>query len=226
MTGKSPDDEANGSEANFETDTLVNLLQRRALEQPDQPAYSFLLDGENNVGSLTFRELDGQARAIAELLQSLSPAGERVLLLYPPGLEYVSAFFGCLYAGMISVPTYPPRANRTLPRLQSIVTDAAAAVALTTKQTLLRMNSLAAEVPELGSLKYISTDDISPDLAKDWKPLKISNTAVALLQYTSGSTATPRGVMLTHGNLLFNERLIQSAFQQTGESIIVGWLPL
>jgi amino acid adenylation domain-containing protein len=226
MTGKSPSDQANSSEVGLETETLVALLQARALNQADQPAYSFLLDEEDNACGLTFGELDSQARAIAGLLQSLAPGGEPILLLYPPGIEYISAFFGCLYAGMVAVPTYPPRVNRTLPRFRSIALDALATIALTTKKALLKMHSLGAQVPELESLKYISTDDIPANLAKGWKPPKTYGNAVALLQYTSGSTATPKGVMLTHSNLLNNERLIQSAFKQTEQSIIVGWLPL
>jgi acyl-CoA synthetase (AMP-forming)/AMP-acid ligase II len=106
--------------SSVECSTLVDLLRWRALHQPNQCAYTFLLDGETEKVSLTYEELDRQARAIGALLQSLGTVGERALLLYPPGLEYITGFFGCLYAGAVAVPAYPPdpaRLNRTLPRL-------------------------------------------------------------------------------------------------------------
>src|SRR5688572_28844462 len=112
--------------------TLVELLRWRALHQPDHHAYTFLVDGEAEEVHLTYQELDRQARAIGAQLQHLAAAGERSLLLYPAGLEFIAAFFGCLYAGVIAVPAYPPRRNRPMPRLQTIVADAQARVALTT----------------------------------------------------------------------------------------------
>src|SRR5689334_18200446 len=107
-----------------EPTSLIELLRWRARVQPDRLAYTFLADGETEEATLTYGELDTRARAVAARLQSLGAAGERVLLLYPPGLEYVVAFFGCLYAGAVAVPTYPPRPNRSLFRLQTIVEDA------------------------------------------------------------------------------------------------------
>src|SRR5262245_22127447 len=101
--------------------TLVELLRRRASEDPVSPAFTFLADGETEKGSLTYRDLDYRARAIAGELQSLGLAGERALLLFPPGLDYVAALFGCLFAGVVAVPAYPPRRNRSHGRLQAIV---------------------------------------------------------------------------------------------------------
>src|SRR5262245_15098650 len=103
--------------------TLVELLRWRAIHQVDLRAYTFLLDGEREEVSLTYTELDGQARTIGAQLQKVTRTGEKVLLLYPPGLDFVVAFFGCLYAGVIAVPVYPPdpaRLDRTLPRLRAI----------------------------------------------------------------------------------------------------------
>src|SRR5262245_17785744 len=96
--------------------TLVELLCQRALEDPDRAAFTFLADADTEKGTLTYRELDRRARAVAGTLQSLGLVGERVLLLYPPGLDYVAAFFGCLYARAVAVPAYPPRRNRSLDR--------------------------------------------------------------------------------------------------------------
>lgn len=110
--------------------TLVDLLHYRSVHQSDQKTYTFLQDGETEAGNLTYQELDLQARAIAAYLQSLNAIGERILLLYPPGLEFIAGFFGCLYAGMIAIPAYPPRPNQSLSRLQAIAADAQAKVAL------------------------------------------------------------------------------------------------
>src|SRR5512135_2065394 len=101
--------------------TLAEILRWRALHQPDQLAYTFLVEGEREEVSLTYRDLDQQARMIGAQLQRVEAKGARALLLYPPGLDYIAAFFGCLYAGSVAVPAYPPdpvRLNRTLPRLQ------------------------------------------------------------------------------------------------------------
>src|SRR5690349_9381435 len=121
------------STTNAEFSTLVEILRWRALNRPDQKAYTFLSDREEE-HSLTYAELDQQARAIGAMLQKLNATGERILLLYPSGLEYIAAFFGCLYAGAIAVPAYPPRLNRSIERLWSIVADAQARFVLTTSQ--------------------------------------------------------------------------------------------
>ena len=115
--------------------SFVELVRSRALDQPERRAYTFLLDGETNEAHLTYAALDRQARAIAALLQRAGVSGERALLLYPPGLDYIAAFFGCLYAGVVAVPTYPPRLapnDRSLPRLRAVVSNARPLVALTT----------------------------------------------------------------------------------------------
>jgi acyl-CoA synthetase (AMP-forming)/AMP-acid ligase II len=114
-----------------EPSTLVDLLRARAQEHPEKPAYTFLLDGEVETARLTYGELDRQARAVAALLQERGAAGERALLLFPPGLEFIAAFFGCLYAGVVAVPAYPPRPGQEQPRLRSILTDARPRFALT-----------------------------------------------------------------------------------------------
>src|ERR1044071_1774923 len=114
------------SEIEFKPHTLVELLRWRALGQPDRLAYTFLADGETEESSLTYQELDRQARAIAASLQKVEIRGERALLLYPPGLGFIVGFFGCLYAGVIAVPAYPPSPplERSMPRLLAIVDDA------------------------------------------------------------------------------------------------------
>jgi acyl-CoA synthetase (AMP-forming)/AMP-acid ligase II len=169
--------------------------------------------------------LDRQARSIGALLQGLVPPGERALLLYPPGLEYIAVFFGCLYAGVVAVSAYPPRLNRPDPRLQGIVADSQPAVALTTTPILAGLAQQLAQAPELGALRWLTTDMMAGDLAEAWCAPTLSSSTPALLQYTSGSTAAPRGVVLTHGNLLHNSALIQRCFESTPESRGVFWLP-
>lgn len=207
--------------------TLVEILRRRALDQPGQLAYTFLLDGETDETRLTYGDLDRQARSIGAELQSLGAIGKCVLLLYPPGLDYVAAFFGCLYAGAIAVPAYPPdpvRMNRTLPRLQAIVADAQATVALTTSPILSMAEMLIDQAPDLKALRWLATNQIAND-PEEWRDPAVGGGSLAFLQYTSGSTAAPRGVMLTHSNLVHNSALIHECFGHTPESRGVIWLP-
>ncbi|NMG07494.1 AMP-binding protein [Brasilonema sp. UFV-L1] len=206
--------------------TLVDLLRKRALQQPTQVAYTFLVDGEAQEVSLTYQALDQKARSLAAVLQSMKATGERALLLYPPGLEFIAAFFGCLYAGVTAVPAYPPRRNQRMTRLQAIVKDASASFALTTTSVLTKIEHSLKQEPELAALHYIATENLTDNFALSWQPLKINNDALAFLQYTSGSTGTPKGVMVSHGNLLHNQEMIKTAFQHTEETIFVGWLPL
>jgi len=207
--------------------TLVELLSYRAQNQPKQKAYAFLLrDGEKEEISLTYPELDQKARAIASHLQSLGVSGERALLLYPPGLDFITAFLGCLYAGVVAVPAYPPRKNMNFLRLQAIITDAQATVVLTTSSLLADLGSQWAENPELPTMHWLSTDDIDSNLSSDWQEPRLEKDTLAFLQYTSGSTGTPKGVMISHGNLLSNQRAIKIGFGHTDKTIFVGWLPL
>ena len=209
-----------------EYSTLVDVLRHWAARKPDRVSHTFLVDGENEVVTLTYAELEQRAMSIAALLQSINAAGQRVLLLDPPGLEYIAAFFGCLYAGAVAVPAYPPRMNRSFSRLQEIVNDARPVAALTTTSILAKADQLFEQAPELKKLGWITTDNISSQYAKHWREPRIDGSTLAFLQYTSGSTSSPKGVMVSHGNLLNNQRTIRAVFKQSEESIIVGWLPL
>jgi len=213
---------------------LVELLHARAVGKPGQAAYIFLRDGENESGHLTFSELDRRARAIAARLQAMDMAGERALLLYPPGLEYIEAFFGCLYAGVIAVPAYPPT-RQHLWRLLAVICDAAPAVILTTAQLSARIrDDLSAHgAPAIsgksgygGPYEWLLTDNVDATEAKYWTPPILARDSLAFLQYTSGSTGDPKGVMVNHGNLLANQEAIKRSFGHTEHSIVVGWLPL
>jgi acyl-CoA synthetase (AMP-forming)/AMP-acid ligase II/acyl carrier protein len=205
--------------------TLVELLRYRTLHQTDQTVYTFLQDRETESDRLTYQELDRKARAIAASIQSLVARGSRAMLVYPPGLDYIAAFFGCLYASVVAVPAYPPRRNQNMSRLQAIVVDAQATVALTTTSELGKMASQIAQNSELAALQWLPTDRIASNLASDWQEPILSGSNLAFLQYTSGSTGTPKGVMVSHENLLHNLKLIHQCFEHTPNSRGVIWLP-
>ena len=206
--------------------TLVDLLRFRSRRQPERRAYTYLVDGETEETVLTYAELDRKARAIAASLQSLCAPGERVLLVYPSGLDYIAAFFGCLYAGMVAVPVYPPRPNRSLLRLQTVLADVDARMALTTSPLLSKVERALSLNSNLSSMKWLDSDGIEPAAAGEWQAPTIESNTLAFIQYTSGSTSAPKGVMVSHGNLMHNQRLIEHAFHQTDQSVIIGWLPL
>ncbi|MBD0347459.1 MAG: fatty acyl-AMP ligase, partial [Coleofasciculus sp. Co-bin14] len=205
---------------------LVECLRQKAQVHPDKIAYIFLENGETESGSLTYRELDQQAQKIAATLQGLVAPGDRALMLYPSGLEFIAAFFGCLYAGVVAVPAYPPRQNQRLSRLQAIVADAQAKVTLTTNALVSNIQAQFAQEAELAEMHCLATDQISADQAQLWQEPDLSSSSIAFLQYTSGSTGTPKGVMVTHKNLLHNEQMVEVGFGHTEKTIFVGWLPL
>ncbi|MEO8519744.1 MAG: type I polyketide synthase [Acidobacteriota bacterium] len=208
--------------------TFQDVFRERAALAPDKRAYTFLGDGEQVSATLTYRELDAQARVIAAALQQHGAGRGRALLLYPPGLDFVGAFMGCLYAGVTAIPAYPPhptRLERTLPRLLSIVADAGPVAVLTTGKLL---DGLARSRPlpaPLEALSWIGTD-LPGSPGAPFREPGLGSDAVAFLQYTSGSTSDPKGVMVTHANLLHNETLIQRAFRHDASTVVVGWLPL
>jgi acyl-CoA synthetase (AMP-forming)/AMP-acid ligase II len=209
----------------YHSATLVDLLRWRGTHQSERLAYTFLVDGESVESRLTYGELDRQARAIGATLQQMGATGERVLLLYPSGLEYIAAFFGCLYAGAIAVTAYPPHFNRSLDRIEAIVADAQAAVALTTTALLAKTTQWFVEAPDLATLRWLATDSLA-DTGDIWQEPSVSGDSLAFFQYTSGSTGTPKGVMLSHANLLHNVSMLQSAGAHTEHDVVVGWLPL
>jgi acyl-CoA synthetase (AMP-forming)/AMP-acid ligase II len=209
--------------------TLVDILRWRALHQPDQLAYTFLLDGETEEVNLTYAELDRRARAIAAWLQGLGAYGEGALLVYPSGLEFIAGFFGCLYAGVVAIPVYPPhspRLDKFLPKFRAIANNAQPVVALTSSALLSLAENIHTQAPDLQALRWLATDIIDSDLAEEWQQPVLNSTTLAFFQYTSGSTATPKGVMLTHGNVLHNSALIKHYFEHTAESRGVIWLSL
>ncbi|MEV4918408.1 condensation domain-containing protein [Streptomyces tirandamycinicus] len=203
--------------------TLVRLLHERADKQAADTAFRFLADGGPE--AVTYGELETAARAVAARLQQLgTAAGDRVLLLYPPGLDYITAFFGCLHAGAVPVPAYPPGSLRTVGRLTAVALDSGAVLALTTAEFVPVLEEGVAGTP-LAALRAVATDALEPGLAAEWRAHDPQPGATAFLQYTSGSTAAPKGVVVTHANLLHNMDMISRAFGVTAASRGVVWLP-
>ncbi|MGO8690604.1 MAG: aminotransferase class I/II-fold pyridoxal phosphate-dependent enzyme [Thermoguttaceae bacterium] len=209
----------------FGPSTLVEVVRHRARNQPKDTAFIYLVDGETQQVRLTYEELDRKARSIGAWLESLDLVGQRALLLYPAGLDFVAGFLGCLYAGVVAVPVYPPRRNRSLERIQAIADDAEAKVALTTDTVLGRIEALIDETPHLKELSWLDTCHLPEGLDERWQLPDIHGDTLAFLQYTSGSTGTPKGVVLNHANLVHNSALISHAFEHTRSCMGVFWLP-
>ena len=206
-------------------ETLMDLVQHHAMKHGEDRALTFLADGVNEESFLTYALLDREARAVAAWLQSKGLTGQRALLLFPSGLEFVTALLGCIYAGVIAVPVNPPRLNRKASRLRAVVEDSQAAVALTTARMLDRIQPVLAEAG-MASLHLAAVDARPANMESLWQRPIVDGDSLAFLQYTSGSTSHPKGVMVNHHNLLANHRMMQEAFGQTQATRIVTWLPL
>jgi natural product biosynthesis luciferase-like monooxygenase protein len=208
---------------------LVEVLQSRAVHQGTKVAYTFLADGERESESLTFLELHSKARSVAANLLHHAKPGERALLVYPSGLEYVVAFFGCLYAGVIPVPVYPPRATGHHDRLLSVANDCQATLLLCVHDLTRHVQAALAAWEGQKSLCLVETDRLASVGGRSpgpWQSAEITGATIAFLQYTSGSTAAPKGVMVSHDNLMHNLQSLKEALGHTEETVFVSWLPI
>jgi acyl-CoA synthetase (AMP-forming)/AMP-acid ligase II len=206
--------------------TLPEILQTRAIHTPGETAYIFLRDGEDDEERITYRELDQAARAIAEKLAESSARGERALMLFPPGLEFVKSLYGCFYAGIIAVPAYAPRKNRSLERIKTLVVDSGATIVLCIADIFQSFERSFSDLDELKGLRWVLVEDCLNGFKDSSINQKFPEPAdVALLQYTSGSTGKPKGVMVTHRNILRNAMFIRSSFSLSRKSVSVTWLP-
>jgi len=206
--------------------TLVDLLRLRAEMDPDECTYTFLMDGEAEEERISNKELYSRARAIAGSLQGLRMQGESALLLYPSGLDFVVALFGCFLAGVVAVPVYPPRRNASLLKIEEVAADSRAKVALTSESATRRIEPLLNETRELRDLRWIRTDEVAPEVGEQWEEPRISGEDVALLNYTSGSTGFRKGVILTHSNFLNNTAASLVHICHKRSSVALCWLPL
>ena len=219
--------------------SLVDLLTMHASQQPDRIAYRHLVTGDcdGEIQDISYGRLAGRSRAIAAWLQERGLAGSRAMLLYPPGLEFISGYLGCLSAGVVAVPGVPPQGrsqnHRALTRMKRLIADADAKVILGGREVIAALATMAEHLPELADLTCVATEDIPDELAAAWREPDLTADSVAFLQYTSGSTSAPRGVMVTQGNLLDNARVITERMGHTpdviaeyGHEMFVSWLPV
>ncbi|WNG61634.1 fatty acyl-AMP ligase [Archangium gephyra] len=208
--------------------SLAHILHRRAERHPERRALTFIARGTEERKAYSFAGLDQRARTIAALLESHGVRGERALLLYPQGAEYVESFLGCLYAGTVAVPAYPPdptRLERTLGRLLGIIADCRPKVVLSTAEICAMAAAFAEQVPGLGELTWLATDQQDLGVTPLESPADARSEQLAFLQYTSGSTSSPKGVMVSHGNLLANLAHIGGSVKLGEDSCSVTWLP-
>jgi len=182
------------------------------------------LHDNGTTDTLSFKQLECRAHTLAAQFAQQAAPGNCALLLYPPGLEFIAAFLGCLSAGIVAVPAPTPRKNRANFRLLSILQDAAPRLILTTSDVA---PTIPSEFAQAGTaIRSVVTDRIATDSPNHWQAPPLRENTLALLQYTSGSTGTPRGVMVSHANLMHNQRAIAQAYRHTRDTVIVGWLPV
>ncbi|MEP6948359.1 MAG: fatty acyl-AMP ligase [Ginsengibacter sp.] len=209
--------------------SLVDILLWRAEHQPHSVVYRFLKDGEYDEACITYGELDRQARSIGATLQASTKAGERALLLLPAGLDFIAAYFGCLYANIIAIPVYPPhpaRLEKSLSTIFRIASDSRPAAAIMDSSLYDALKSRTDLSAGFGSIKLIvaDTDEIESQSGK-WQRPAPNIIGIASLQYSSGSTSAPKGVIITHSNLLHNLGVIEESMGLTDKSETVFWLP-
>jgi acyl-CoA synthetase (AMP-forming)/AMP-acid ligase II len=208
--------------------TLVDVLRKWADRRPEQLAFGFASYslGERAIERMYYGELDRRARGIAAALQGRVRRGDRALLMYLPGLEFVSAYFGCLYAGVIAVPVYPSdplRIDVGLNRIEAIATNAGPSIGLSHSRCEPLLRLLRNRSAALGGLPWLDTDG---DLDEQgWLDPGVGEEDLAFLQYTSGSTSAPKGVALRHGSLIANLVAIRSRGQHTDKKIGASWIP-
>ncbi len=209
--------------------TLTELLDKRVAQFSDRVAYVYE-DEKGNTSELTCRQLRDRSLAVASQLSKQADVGDRALLVYPPGLDFISSFFGCLYAGILPVPATYPKPRRPLPRADIIAMDCQPKLVLTHSSVLEGLN-LEEQSPYLANVPWEATDILDESSAKEFVPIERTSQDLAFLQYTSGSTLEPRGVMVSHQNILHNLESIRVGFEmapaEENDHAPVGvfWLP-
>ncbi|WP_405810135.1 fatty acyl-AMP ligase [Streptomyces sp. NBC_00210] len=209
--------------------TLPDALRLRSEKQPDETAYVFLRNGEEPEDSLTYRELDDDACARAAALETAGLTGKSAILLYPSGLEFIRTLIGCMYAGVAGAPVQVPRRRQGVERLRRIADDAGTSTVLTTAEVKRDLEERFGDLPELAGLTLLNTEALAPPSsdAPASYALPVSDPdGIALLQYTSGSTGDPKGVMVTHANFLSNVVETDELWPCEPQGTFVSWLPL
>jgi acyl-CoA synthetase (AMP-forming)/AMP-acid ligase II len=208
--------------------TIVESLLEHSQNQPDNDSFIFLPNGEEEGEKLTFGELDLRVRALAAELQNRYSKGDRAILIFTPGLEFVVGYMACLFSGILPVPVFPPhktRLQQQIPVVLNIIRDSSPKFILTESEYRVSTLEKYEELPELKGLTWECSDFVSPYSANNWKFPKMDGNTPAFIQYTSGSTGNPQGVVVTHDNLIHNLSCIQQYFNATTETRVVSWLP-
>ena len=208
--------------------TLVDALAVRSGKQPDETAYVFLRDGEQPEAPLTYAGLEAASASRAASFVALGLAGRRAVLLYPSGLEFVQALLGCMRAGVVAAPTQVPTRPRSLARMRRIADDAGTTTVLTTAAVRADLLERFGDDLELRGLHLLATDLLpaAPRVSAAALPPPPSPSEPALLQYTSGSTGDPKGVVVTHANFLHNAVETEELWPCGPDGVVVSWLPL
>lgn len=208
--------------------TITEVLRYWTERQPEKLLYRWLNDAGEAETTWSFATVDQKARAIAVALRQQAQPGDRALLLYAPSIDYVAAFIGCLYAGVIAVPAYPPdpsRLEQSLPRLLAIVDDCQPTVLLSTEMLLQFGAALWGSHPSFEGVGQLASDSVDDALAASWAMPAIDGESIAFLQYTSGSTGLPKGVMVSHANLMSNSYACHTVASHTVDDVYMSWLP-
>ncbi len=205
--------------------SVIDVVQHRADVSSEAAGFIYLDDQLEKKESINFVELDHRARALAAVFQQTIPAGERVILIFPPGVEFIVGFVACLYAGVLAVPVYPPQSPKEFTRLLATIKNATASTVCTVTELKMMVSMWLSSNAECKGTQVIATSEATPEMASLWRKPNLNKNSLAFLQYTSGSTGDPKGVMVSHGNLLNNFELIGNCFQVNEQTISTTWLP-
>ncbi len=207
--------------------TYIEVIKKRVTADPEHVVFRFLDNGIDESEAFSYNQLETRSKALGAAMQQYARKGERVLLLFPAGLKYVASLFACFYSGMIAVPAYPPRRNRNLNRVLTIIEDSGAHISIISRQVYRDIERNFKDNPLLRNMLWIVYEEIGDKKASEWKKTEIFADDVALIQYTSGSTGNPKGVMITQLNLFYNSEYIHQTFEFSKETTLgMNWLPI
>ncbi len=209
----------------YPASNLVSVLQQNAKKYPEKIVYIFLEDGENEKEKISCSEIVERSKSIAAYLQKSGEKGDRVLLLFPTGIEFILSLYGCFFAGMIGVPAYPPKRNKPNERFSAILQNADPSIILCTYKIKDELEANYTQINLLEKKTILAFEDVLPEMAEDWVDPEINGENIALIQYTSGSTGNPNGVMVSHANIIHNSECIRLSFGFDASLVGVNWLP-
>jgi acyl-CoA synthetase (AMP-forming)/AMP-acid ligase II len=206
--------------------SLADLLHYRAAAQPHDRAYVVLSDRGVEAAEITFADLERRAAVLAGRIAARAAPGERALLLCPTGIEFIVGLFGCILSGIIAVPMMLPRRQSARDASAGIVADCAPRLALALRAPIDGGHGDLVGRFAASGLEWLAVDEPTPGSPEPGVTRLPAGDDLALLQYTSGSTSAPKGVMVSHANLLANLAMIKTAFGNTRQSTYVSWVPL